>query len=82
MQREALARAVIDARKRAGLTQAQLAERAGLSRSAIMRLESGEASLSADPGFPLCRGLHIKPSELWAAVESDPAAAKTLEPRD
>lgn len=82
MQREALANAVIGARKRAGLTQAELAERAGLSRSAIMRLESGEASLSSDRVFPLCRALHIKPSELWAAVESDPAAAETLEPRD
>ncbi len=39
----ALAGQVIEARARAGLTQAQLAERMGTSQSAVARLESGRA---------------------------------------
>jgi ribosome-binding protein aMBF1 (putative translation factor) len=37
----ALAAQVIEARARAGLTQAELAERMGTSQSAVARLESG-----------------------------------------
>ncbi len=39
----ALAAQVIKARARAGLTQAELAERMGTSQSAVARLESGKA---------------------------------------
>lgn len=39
----ALASQVIEARARAGLTQAQLAERMGTSQSAVARLESGKS---------------------------------------
>ncbi len=39
----ALAAQIIEARARAGLTQAELAERMGTSQSAVARLESGKA---------------------------------------
>jgi ribosome-binding protein aMBF1 (putative translation factor) len=39
----ALAAQVIEARSRAGLTQAQLADRMGTSQSAVARLESGKS---------------------------------------
>ena len=42
----ALAAQVIEARARAGLTQAELAERMGTSQSAVARLESGVAKPS------------------------------------
>jgi transcriptional regulator with XRE-family HTH domain len=42
----ALARAMIEARARAGLTQEELAERMQTSQSAIARLESGKGSPS------------------------------------
>ncbi len=44
---------VKEARKRAGLTQRELAERAGTTQSAIARTESGRG----DPGFEATRRL-------------------------
>ncbi len=78
VRRAALAKALVDARHAAGLTQDQLAERSGLSRSAIARAEAGEASLSSDRFWDLARALGIRPSTLWLAAEADEAAADTL----
>ena len=78
MRRTALARALVEARKQAGLTQVELATASGLSRSAIARLEAGEASISSDRLWDLARALGTKPSALLAAAEADDAAADTL----
>lgn len=79
MRREALAKALVDARQRVGLTQIQLATASGLSRSAIARLEAGEASISSDRLWDLARALGTRPSALLAAAEADDAAAETLD---
>lgn len=79
MRRDALAKALVAARQRSGLTQERLAETSGLSRSAIARLEAGEASISSDRLWDLAKALGTRPSELYAAAESDQAAAETLE---
>ena len=42
------AEAMRDARRKAGLTQAQVAEQTGISKNAIGRYESGHANLSLD----------------------------------
>ncbi|UAK37185.1 helix-turn-helix domain-containing protein [Gordonia bronchialis] len=79
VRRQALAKALVTARHKAGLTQGQLAERSGLSRSAIARAEAGEASLSSDRFWDLAKALGIRPSALWLAAEADDAAAATLD---
>lgn len=79
MRREALAKAIIAAREKAGLNQSQLAQASGLSRSAIVRLEKGEASVSSDRLWDLARALGTRPSALLAVAEADDAAADTLD---
>jgi len=79
VRRNALAKALVAARQRSGLTQERLAETSGLSRSAIARLEAGEASISSDRLWDLAKALGTRPSELYAAAEADDAAAETLE---
>lgn len=79
VRRDALAQALVAARQRAGLTQERLAETSGLSRSAIARLEAGEASISSDRLWDLAKALGTTPSAIYAAAEADRAAAETLE---
>lgn len=48
-----------DLRKRARLSQGQLAELAGLSRTAIQSLESGKETCQLDTAFKVFRVLNI-----------------------
>lgn len=79
VRREALAAALVTARQEAGLTQTELAEAAGMSRSAIARLEAGAASIGSDRLWDLAVALGIRPSELFRIAEGDDAAAGTLD---
>lgn len=79
MRRSALAKALIEARERAGLNQSELATASGLSRSAIVRLERGDASISSDRLWDLAKALGVRPSQIYAAAEADDAAARTLD---
>lgn len=70
---------VREARRRAGLTQRELAERAGTTQSAIARLESGRTSPSFDQVWRLVRlcgfTLHVS---MDAYDGSDVAQAEAL----
>lgn len=79
VRRAALARAIVAAREQAGMTQVQLAAASGISRSAIVRLEKAEASISSDRLWSLAKALGTKPSALLAAAEADEDAAETLD---
>lgn len=56
----ALARAIIEARSKAGLTQEELAERMQTSQSTIARLESGKAMPSGKTLAKLARATGTK----------------------
>jgi len=52
------------ARVKAGLTQEQLAERAGLHRTFVGLLERGESGLSVERLVDLAEALDVEPAEL------------------
>lgn len=70
---------VREARRRAGLTQRELAERAGTTQSAVARLESGRTSPSFDTVLRLLRlcGLRLDVA-LEPYDDSDVAQAEAL----
>lgn len=53
-----------ETRKRAMLSQAELAERAGVSRDAIVRLETGKRRAQPATGRKLAAALGVEPREL------------------
>lgn len=73
VRRHALAAALVTARQAADMTQQQLADASGLSRSAIARLEGGGQGISSDRIWELAVALGTKPSELYIAAEADVA---------
>ncbi|GAC78791.1 Helix-turn-helix [Gordonia malaquae] len=79
VRRRALADALTAARREAGLTQTELAEAAGMSRSAIARLENSTASIASDALWDIAVALGMRPSALFLLAEADGAAADTLD---
>ena len=67
---EALRRELIDARKRAGLTQAQLAERLRCHQSFVARIENGERRVDVVELVTLARAIGIRAVDLLEAVEA------------
>ena len=63
--------AMIDARKRSGLTQKQLAERTGIAQADISKLENGNANPSLKTLRRLAAGMGMKiklefsPASMW-----------------
>lgn len=60
----ALVKALIDARKAAGMTQAQLAERLRCHQSLIARIESGQRRIDVTELAILCRALSVDPGDV------------------
>lgn len=63
------ARAIAQARKAAGLSQAELAERAGTAQAVVSRIERGAVSPSLDTFGRLARGLGMR---VVVVLEPDP----------
>ncbi len=61
----AFGRGVRNARRRAGLTQQQLAARTGLDRATISLIENGHEQPRADTMFRLAEVLAVNPADLW-----------------
>lgn len=51
-------------RKRCGMTQAQVAEAAGLSNNTYAEIERGVVNTSIESIMQVCRALHITPDEI------------------
>lgn len=65
---EALGAAICTARKAAGLTQADLAERLGVRPHTVSRYESGEAGVSSVQLMRIEEELRVTPGSLMAGA--------------
>lgn len=52
-------------RKRRGMSQIRLAERVGISRTHMSRIETAECAVSLDVIFSICAVLDISPDKLF-----------------
>lgn len=66
-----LARAVRAERARAGLSQSELAERMGVHRNVIWKIESTERRVNADELPELCAALGVTLAQLLARADPD-----------
>jgi len=71
IHRRRFADSLRNARENAGISQEQLAERAGLHRTYISQLERGLKSPSLDVIVALARGLRITPLEFTSRLLSE-----------
>lgn len=66
-----LGRAILRARRDRGLSQEELASRAGMDRTFVGGIERGEENPSFDKLLRLAQALGVRPSELVAAAERE-----------
>jgi transcriptional regulator with XRE-family HTH domain len=71
IHRRRFAETLREARGNAGISQEQLAERAGLHRTYISQLERGLKSPSLDVIVSLANGLRLTPLEFTARIFSE-----------
>ena len=57
-------------RKKKGLTQAEVAEKANLSDRAYADIERGTSNMRAETMISICNALHITPDEVFVAADS------------
>jgi len=60
---------IIDARKGAGLTQRQLAQRLGKPPSFVAKIETGERRLDIVEFIAIARALNVRPADLAEQVD-------------
>ena len=71
-RQERLCTALKAARKKAGLTQNQLADRLGMYRSFVSKYEKGERRLDVLEFLAVARAVGIEPAALLMDLEGDP----------
>ena len=59
-------------RKRNGLTQAEVAEKAGLSDRTYADIERGSVAMRVDSLLKICTALHITPDDVLVSDETAP----------
>ncbi|MGK5695056.1 helix-turn-helix domain-containing protein [Streptomyces sp. URMC 128] len=69
-RRQAFGRRLKDLRNRAGRSQAQLAEAAGMNRVFYVGVEGGRRNVSLDKVFALADALGVDVGELFADLDS------------
>lgn len=62
---------LLNARKKLGLTQAQVAEKAGLSDRTYADIERGNANMRAETLLHICCALKITPDDLFTEEKND-----------
>lgn len=60
----AIGNKLLDFRKRAGLTQAEVAEASGLSDRTYADIERGTVNMRTETVLRICKALHITPNEI------------------
>ena len=77
---QGLANRVRDQRAAVGLSQQQLADVAGLTRSSVASIETGRQSVSVHHVYALARALHTAPHDLLPIMEHTHASEETAVP--
>lgn len=73
-----IGRKLLSFRKRMGMTQAEVAEAAGLSDRTYADIERGSTNMRTETMLHICRVLHITPDEVLTE-ESNALAEKQME---
>lgn len=80
VRRQRLRDRLREKRLEAGLTQAELAEAAGLHFTTISHLESGKTDPQPRSLKLLARALDCRPADLWAKGEDEDAPVRFIAP--
>jgi transcriptional regulator with XRE-family HTH domain len=74
-----ISRRLADTRKKRGLTQAQLGEKAGVRQSYIFELEQGSSSMTLRTLIRMARALEVDPRDLFPGGASAPVTVAEIE---
>lgn len=68
---------LLAARKRLGMTQAEVAERAGLSDRTYADIERGNANMRVETLLRICQALGVAPDDLLVERDTAPALSES-----